>query len=264
MNKNYVFADAQQAQEWERLRAIQAEFDPITHRHLERLGVGSGWSCLEVGPGAGSIMRWLCEHVSASGRVVAVDIDPRFIIASNSPNLEVRRLDIAQTAVEADSFDLVHARFVLMHIRDRESALTNMVRALKPGGWLLLEEPDFSTAMPAGGDTTKAKMVERVLEATRQLYVSMGVEPFLGRQLPSLLQDLNLQAIAAQAELSLAPGKSRRAKIWRMAVEHLKERLLGTGLPTENDLDQFIRLTHEETAWMLDYATVATWGQKRY
>lgn len=257
----YVFADARQAQEWERLSAVQDEFDPTTQRHLEKLGVSSGWSCLEVGAGAGSIMSWLCDRVGDRGRVVAVDIDPRFVMEVRRPNLVVRRLDIASTEVEAESFDLVHARFVVMHIRAREQAVANLVRALKPGGWLLLEEPDFATAMSAGGDTSDAEAVDRVFEATRKLYSTMG-DPFLGRKLPFIFQSLNLQKIDAEAEISLAKGRSRRAKIWRMAVEHLKQQLLDTGIPSETDIRQFIRLADDPTAWIMDYTTVATWGQK--
>jgi len=262
MTENYVFANTQQAQEWERLSAVQDEFDPMTHQHLERLGVSSGWSCLEVGAGAGSIMKWLCDRVGEHGRVVAVDLDPRYVKEIQLPNLEVRRLDIAATEVEASSFDLVHARFVLMHIPERQRAISHMVQALKPGGWLLLEDADFITAMPADKDTPEAPAIERVLEATRQLYFSMGIDPFMGRKLPLILQDLSLNAISTKGEIALVQGGSRRAKIWRMAVEHLRQRLMETGIASATDINQFIRLTDETTAWMLDYTAVSAWGQK--
>ena len=69
-------------------------------------------------------MRWLCDHVSEQGRVVAVDLDPRFVKDIKFPNLEVRCRDISTTEVEAENFDLVHARFVLMHIRDHLTSQT--------------------------------------------------------------------------------------------------------------------------------------------
>lgn len=260
--RTYVFADTQQEHEWERLTAVQDVFDPITHLHLERLGVSSGWSCLEVGAGAGSIVRWLCDRVGESGRVVAVDLDPRFVMQIKRPQLDVRCLDIVTEVVEQASFDLVHARFVLMHIRNRKAAFSNMLRALKPGGWLLVEEPDFATALSTGEDSADNQAIERVFEATRHLYVSMGVDPFLGRKLPSIFQRLNLEEIDAKAETALLRGGSTRAKIWRMAVEHLREKLIDTKIPLENDLDQFTHLVNAPTTWALDYASVATWGQK--
>jgi len=262
--KTYVFADTQQEHERERLLAVQEVFDPITHHHLEKLGIRPGWSCLEVGPGAGSIMRWMCDRVGADGSVVAVDLDPRFVVETKRPNLDIRCLDIVTAEVEEASFDLVHARAVLMHIRAREAAFSNMIRALKPGGWLLVEEPDFATAMSTGENGADAQVVARVFEATQRLYLSMGVDPFLGRKLPSIFQSLNLQEIDAKAEIALLRGRSTRAKIWSMAVEHLKQRLIDIGIPSENDVNQFIHLMHEPTTWALDYAIVAAWGRKEF
>src|SRR5438034_3794011 len=48
--------------ERQRLRALSDIYDPDTIRHLEDLGVGTGWRCLEVGAGEGSIARWLSAH----------------------------------------------------------------------------------------------------------------------------------------------------------------------------------------------------------
>jgi len=258
----YVFSDTNQEQEWKRLTAIQDQFDPATRRRLSGLGLGSGWSCLEVGPGAGSIMRWMCKSVGLSGQVVAVDINPRFVVIDELPNLEVRCLDIAQTGVEADSFDLVHARYVLLHIHESKNALLNMVRALKPGGWLVLEEPDFATGMPANGDAADWQAVIRVNEAIGRMYSSMGIDPFMGRKLPSLFQELNLNRITVETEVPLSNGGSGMAKIMQMSVEHLRQRLLDTGIPSPEDINRYIHLADAPTAWAMYYATVAVWGQK--
>jgi ubiquinone/menaquinone biosynthesis C-methylase UbiE len=95
--------------------------------------VAEGWHCLEVGAGGGSIATWLCDRVGAAGHVVATDIDPRFLDAVGSPNLEVRRHDIASDPLPEAAFDLVHTRLVLVHLPEREAALRRIVRALKPG-----------------------------------------------------------------------------------------------------------------------------------
>ena len=80
MSGSYIFTDTQEEQEWKRLTAIQDEFDCSTCRRLNRLGIRPGWSCLEVGSGAGSIMQWMCEQVGEYGRVVAVDLNTRFVL----------------------------------------------------------------------------------------------------------------------------------------------------------------------------------------
>jgi predicted O-methyltransferase YrrM len=90
----YFAADAEAGDELARLRLIEAEQDPQTFRYLDGIGVGAGWRCLEVGAGAGSVVRWLSERVGTEGRVVAVDLDPRFLGDLCEPNVEVRRCDI--------------------------------------------------------------------------------------------------------------------------------------------------------------------------
>ena len=74
-----------------RLTALAAMFDSGTIRHLEDRGVRPGWHCLEVGGGAGSIAAWLAARVGPTGRVLATDVDPRFLERIDLPNLEVRQ-----------------------------------------------------------------------------------------------------------------------------------------------------------------------------
>src|ERR1700758_3786464 len=90
----YFAADAEAGDELERLKLIEAAFDAHTFRHLDTIGVEIGWRCLEVGAGAGSVVRGLSERVGATGKVVAADIDPRFIGDLQQANIEVRRCDI--------------------------------------------------------------------------------------------------------------------------------------------------------------------------
>ena len=114
----YFAAAAEARDELVRLRLIEAECDPHTFGYLDAIGVGAGWRCLEVGAGAGSVVRWLSGRVGPKGQVVAVDIDPRFLGDLVEPNVEVRRCDITDDDVEPASYDLVHSRLLLMHLGD--------------------------------------------------------------------------------------------------------------------------------------------------
>ena len=141
----YFAADAEYQAELTRRRIGEAECDPLTVRYLLRLGVGDGWRCLEVGAGAGSIVRWLSDRVGPNGAVVAADINTRFLDDLSEGNIEVRRFDITQDEPEVDAYDLVHCRWLLMHLDVPAAALRRMARALRPGGWLLVEEVDGRT-----------------------------------------------------------------------------------------------------------------------
>ena len=132
----------------ERLTLLEREADPWTIRTLRLIGVDAGWHCLEVAGGGGSIAAWLCNQVGPSGHVMATDLDPRFLEAITAPNLEVRRHDILADPLPDAAFDLVHARALLAFLPHPDQTIHKMVAALKPGGWLLLEEPDQTRPSP--------------------------------------------------------------------------------------------------------------------
>ena len=81
----YLAKDSPDAFERERLALLTQFADPITTRRLTDLGVGRGWRCLEVGAGNGSIARWLASRVGSEGRVVATDLNPRFLGGQGCP-----------------------------------------------------------------------------------------------------------------------------------------------------------------------------------
>jgi hypothetical protein len=106
---------------------IEQVFDPASRKRLLDSGLQSGWHCLEVGPGAGSIMNWMGEVVGSTGRVVAVDLDPKFLREVDRPNVSIVRADIRTAQLSQQSFDVVHARYVLIHLADYEVVLTKML-----------------------------------------------------------------------------------------------------------------------------------------
>ncbi|MGH3773082.1 MAG: class I SAM-dependent methyltransferase [Pseudonocardiaceae bacterium] len=98
------------------------------------IGITHGWSCLEVGAGIGSIARWLAQRVGRTGRVVATDLDTRFFEDAAGANLDVWRHDITRDSLPVTEFDLVHVRWLLDLLPDREASIEKLIAALKPGG----------------------------------------------------------------------------------------------------------------------------------
>src|SRR5690348_1884704 len=107
----------------ERFGGLEETFDPISVGHLERLGVGPGARCLEVGAGGGSVARWMAARAGSGGRVLALDVDPRWFAHDGSPNLEVRRLDVAADPLPDGPWDVIHERLVLQHVPQRIAVL---------------------------------------------------------------------------------------------------------------------------------------------
>jgi hypothetical protein len=74
--------------------------------------------------------------------VLSTDLDPTWLTASGGPpNLGVRRHDVVLDPPRNVTFGLV---VVLVHIRQRDRALAAMVSALRPCGYLVVEEADPS------------------------------------------------------------------------------------------------------------------------
>ena len=208
--------DNRAAEAGDRLGALAALFDPSTFGHLDRLGVGPGWRCWEVGAGGASVPRWLAERVGPRGRVVATDIDPSWAEAAEADGVEVHRQDVAREVPPGGPFDLIHARLVLVHVPERDAALTAMVGALRPGGWLLVEDADPMLQPLSCPDVTGPEQVlaNRLRSGFRQLMAARGVDLAYGRTLPRRLRQARLTEVAADAYFPTrsprAPGSRRR------------------------------------------------------
>ena len=131
-----------------RFDALSGMFDRGTIRHLEDRGVSESWRCLEVGGGGGSITAWLANRVGPTGHVLVTDVDPRFLEPLSAQNVEVRKHNIVTDPLPNATFDLIHARLVLIHLPEREKVLARLVSALKPGGWLVDEDFDSVSLLP--------------------------------------------------------------------------------------------------------------------
>src|SRR3954447_1044389 len=136
----YLLANRQR-EAGQRFEALGALFDPTTMRHAHRLGLSEGWRCWEVGAGGVSVPNALAAVVGPSGRVLATDIDPRWL-EDVDRSVEVRTHSLGVDPPPDEAFDLVHARLLLVHLLQREAALRDLVRVLRPGGVLLVEEAD--------------------------------------------------------------------------------------------------------------------------
>ena len=154
----YWSADSAFEAERERLSILEHLFDDITQDSLTQLVVREGWWCCEIGAGGGSITRWLSQVVGPKGRVVAVDLDTRFLTDIDQANVEVIKADFLSNAPIGDSFDLVCSRAVLGHLSDPERAVRRMVQLVKPNGWVFTIDADLcilSAADPGHRDASR-------------------------------------------------------------------------------------------------------------
>lgn len=243
-----------------RFAALSALLDPGTIRHLEDRGVAPGWHCLEVGGGSGSIASWLAHRVGPTGHVLATDIDPRFLESLHLPNLEVRRHDIATDPLPEAAFDLVHARLVLMHLPERETALARMISALKPGGWLIDEEYD-SFSMPPDPAVNPGEVLSPTQVAMMRLLADGGVDRLYGRRLIGRLRAHGLTSIDGQARAFMWQRGSLGATLVRTTYEVLRGALIDGDYITPQQFEEDVARLDDPDFLMPSAILWSAWGQ---
>ncbi|HUO49512.1 MAG TPA: methyltransferase domain-containing protein [Acidimicrobiales bacterium] len=247
-----------------RFAAFESLFDPSTFRHLDALEVGPGWRCWEVGAGGTSVVRWLAERVGPDGRVLATDIDVTRVSGADGGAVEVRRHDVGTDPAPAETFDLVHARLVLVHVPRRDEALAAMVASLRPGGWLLLEDADpalqpLSCIDPAGTEE-EAVLAERIRTGFRTVLNAGGADLAFGRTLPRRLRASGLTEVRADA--SFPVDDPACAALEAATVQLLRGRLVADGIAADEELDRHLAAVAEGRLALAQPPMIAAWGRK--
>jgi SAM-dependent methyltransferase len=244
----------------ERFAALADAFDLGTMRHLKDRGIAQGWRCLEVGGGGGSIATWLSARVGPSGRVIVTDIDPRYLESLKLPNLEVRRHDIVNDPLPEASFDLIHARLVLVHLPEREKVLTRLVAALKPGGWLVDEE--FDSCLVPDPTLSSVEVFSKTHRAMLRVMHDRGVETGFGRRLFGLLRALGLSDVGAEGRTSMWPSGSPGPSLMRSNYEQLRSAMIETGFITKKEFDQDLAGLDDPNFLVPSPLLWAAWGRR--
>jgi SAM-dependent methyltransferase len=259
--QGYVF-DQAWTLERTRLAGLEAALDAGTRGHLTRLGAAPGSLCLEVGAGGGTVARWLAGRVAPGGSIVAADAHTGFLEAwdHQPPGLEILRHDIAAADLPAGGFDLVYARWLVHWLPDKRRGLRRMAAALRPGGVLLVEEPDFVTAFHG----CEPPALRRVLTAgMRHLQASSPGDAEYGRRLPDELSAVGLTGVEAEGRCPVARGGTPPAAgFLRLTLEKLRRPLLEGGLVTEAEFEDALAPLGDPRVTVLMPMTVAAWGRR--
>jgi SAM-dependent methyltransferase len=244
----------------DRFAALSAAFDPGTIRHFQDRGVGLGWHCLEVGGGGGSIASWLANRVGSAGRVLVTDIDPRYLDSLKLPNVEVRGHDIVNDPLPEASFDLIHARLVLVHLPQREKVLARLVTALKPGGWIIDEE--FDSVVVPDPTLHPAEVLSKTHNAMIRIMADRGVERGFGRRLFGLLRAHGLASVGAEGRTFMWPSGSPGPSLMRSNYEQLRGAMIDAGYVTAEVFDQDVASLGDPSFLMPSPLLWAAWGRR--
>jgi SAM-dependent methyltransferase len=245
------------------LAGLESALDPGTHQHLERLGVAAGWRCLDVGAGGGAVAMWLAERVAPTGIVVATDLDTGFLEAAARRD-EHRILQVLRHDVTTDDlptgFDVVHARWLVEWLPDKRSALRRMAAALRPGGVLLVEEPDFVTIYEAAEPAALRRVV---LAAMRELEAICPIDCEYGRRVVDDLDAVGLVDVAAEGRCPIVRGGSPpAAQFLLLTIEKLRDALVDGRRVKESEYDEAVAVLQDPSRTIVMPMTIAAWGRR--
>ncbi|NJN43106.1 MAG: methyltransferase domain-containing protein [Flammeovirgaceae bacterium] len=174
----------------------------INGRCLELINLTKGDRVIDIGSGLGQFTLAMADRVGEDGFCLGIERDPEQIkVAEVNKMKNTERLpvefrigdvsDLNLKNEELESFEVGHARFILEHLSNPKLALNELVKAIKPGGRIVLEDDDHAGFIlfpePPGFSI--------LWNAYMRSYDCLGNDPFIGRRLVALLHEAGLRSI---------------------------------------------------------------------
>ena len=255
-----VYALGTSEGESDRLLRQPDELAAYTAALLDRVDLRPGHSAIDLGCGPRGILDLLAERVLPGGRVAGLDADPahtamaaEFAAGRGLAEVKIVTADARRTGLPSRSFDLVHARTLLVNIPDPVQVVAEMVRLARPGGWVAAMEADTEHTMcypphPA---------VTRVSEIFEVVFRRDGADPHLGRRVPQLFRQAGLTGVEVDARVQLYPPGHSRRTILADLVRSMRRSVLEMGLASQAELEE---LDAAARSHLEDPRTVAVFG----
>lgn len=217
------------------------QLSQITTHLLQQTQIEKGMRVLDIGCGNGELSRAVSELVGLGGRVVGIDGSSSAIEAARSAtqptgvqNIDYVVGNLSTLNFEANSFDCIVGRRVLMYVPNAQDVLAGLAAILRPGGRMGLQEHDATMTPGRTGSWPLHDQVHRwVWETVRR----EGANPHLGLALAPMLQKVGMavQALWAQAIFS---GYERGVHHpLHEIVGFVQSRIVEMGVATAEEMD---------------------------
>jgi SAM-dependent methyltransferase len=244
--------------EAERIDLGALAYDWVSKARLRALGVGPGWRCLDVGAGTGSLARWLVREPRVD-EVVAVDRDVRFLTAHPTQGVTPLTADVTAADFAPGRFDLVHARFLLMHLRQHQDVLARLADLVAPGGWLVIADAIDLTTDHLPDSPYRAAM--RAM--WRGLRDTIGTDVSWTHEYPHRLQAAGLQDVGAEIYIPPLTAGQPISAFWAQTWDRMREAMLSTGLVDELQLEAAVDSLSSPAFAALSPGMIIGWGRRQ-
>jgi ubiquinone/menaquinone biosynthesis C-methylase UbiE len=236
----YLLGDT--AAELQHLVAQAEVYAAEAEQLLGDLSLPSGARAIDVGCGVLGIVHLLRARVGDSGHVVGVDREPRILEMARGLaeqrriEVEFVQADATATGLPRASFDLVHARTLLLNVSNPDEVVAEMVALARPGGVVAVQEPDSS-----GWVCDPPHPAWPVLRAAvTDAYRANGKDFDIGRRSGRLLRGAGLEEVRVRATARVTrPGEYYQTFLLTLA-QLVREDILAAHVLTADELDSYI------------------------
>ena len=264
-----VYALGRSESESARLQRQATELAADSAALLDRVGLRSGQSAIDLGCGPSGVLDLMAERVGPAGRVVGLDADPahvamaeQFVAQRGLSWVDIVAADASSTGLPTGSFDVVHARTLLVNLPDPADVVAEMTRLARPDGWVASAEPDTEHALCYPPNAAS----DRLRDIFTVAFSRNGADPWIGRRVPELFRQAGLEEVQVEATVQMYPPGHSRRTVRIDLVRSMRSQVLELGLAGAAELDE---LDSVARAHIDDPRTVVmtgllflTWGQR--
>jgi ubiquinone/menaquinone biosynthesis C-methylase UbiE len=220
----------------ERQQLLAAILNPPTRQVLARLPELPNARCLDLGCGQGNTTRCLADVLEPAA-CIGLEYDADLVEYANTrpdnpPSVRFQRGDATQLTFADASFDIVFCRYLLIHMADPVRVVREMMRVLRPGGYAVAFEGDFSIELsyPACD----------ALASINKVWHGLFQNPLAGRKLVHYFREVGATEIQAGALMQLEHGASTVKRLYRLTAEATGPTAEAKGVLTAHEVREMI------------------------
>jgi ubiquinone/menaquinone biosynthesis C-methylase UbiE len=232
-----------------RLRLLDQVYGAATRRMLQEAGLGEGSRVLDLACGIGAVSCWMASQVGATGKVIAGDVNPDQLVVAkwhcakceHPAPIEYVEANAYDTGLASGSFDIVHMRLLLCHLKDPQKVLAEAYRLLKPGGALVCQDLKISSIFCSPESPSYNRFIQLALRAG----LALGVDYDFGVRLPAAAAEAGFQSIQVHLEYP-AYLKGPEKRLWEYTFAETVPVVVRTGAATEEELSGLLEKMRQD------------------